>query len=69
MITSEVTTARPKNIITWIRPSIRSPISLAKPITRILYLPVPSSPEPCAALSPANSILLRSFSSSSCENS
>ncbi|MCY1372351.1 hypothetical protein D9M69_595520 [compost metagenome] len=62
-MTNEVTTARAKNIITWIRPSIRSPISLAKPITWTLYLPVPSAPALRAALSPAYSIWSRSFSS------
>ncbi|MNP78999.1 hypothetical protein D3C76_1767390 [compost metagenome] len=65
---SEVTTAKPKNIITWISPSIRSPISLAKPITRTLYWPLPSSPVSRAALSPANSILSRNCASSICEN-
>ncbi|MNE77162.1 hypothetical protein D3C80_1734560 [compost metagenome] len=63
-MTSEVATARPKNIITWISPSIRSPINLAKPITRTLYLPLPSSPALRAELSPANSILSRNCCSS-----
>ncbi|MNP52076.1 hypothetical protein D3C76_1464440 [compost metagenome] len=67
-MTSEVATARPKNIITWIRPSIRSPINLAKPITRTLYGPLPSSAALRAELSPPYSILSRSCSSSSREN-
>ncbi|MNE19689.1 hypothetical protein D3C80_1127790 [compost metagenome] len=68
MITREVTTARAKNIITWIRPSIRSPISLAKPMTRTLYLPSPSLPDARALLSPPYSYVSRNCCSSICEN-
>ncbi|MNQ59784.1 hypothetical protein D3C85_740450 [compost metagenome] len=54
MMQKALSTAMAKNIITWIRPSIRSPISLAKPITRILILPLPSA-SPWRTLAPANS--------------
>ncbi|MCY1451993.1 hypothetical protein D9M71_688900 [compost metagenome] len=40
MITRLVSTARAKNAITSISPSIRSPISLAKPITWMRYCPL-----------------------------
>ncbi|MNE21740.1 hypothetical protein D3C80_1149120 [compost metagenome] len=64
IIAVAISAAAPKNIITWTRPSIRSPTSLAKPITRILIGPLPSSPTLCALAEPANSNLLRNCSSS-----
>ncbi|MNT39345.1 hypothetical protein D3C72_1755830 [compost metagenome] len=54
MIAVAISAAAPKYIITSTRPSIRSPISLAKPITRILILPLPSA-SPWRTLAPVNS--------------
>ncbi|MCY1313113.1 hypothetical protein D9M69_699210 [compost metagenome] len=62
-----ISAAAPKYIITCTRPSSRSPISLAKPITRILIGPLPSSPAPRALASPPYSYWVRSFSSSTLE--
>ncbi len=43
MIMAAISAARPKYIATWTRPSIRSPASLAKPITCTLTWPSAST--------------------------
>ncbi|MCY1230497.1 hypothetical protein D9M72_429100 [compost metagenome] len=68
MMKKAVTTARPKKAMTRIRPSIRSPTSLAKPMTRNLIAPCPSSPDAWALVSPAYSKRRRNLSSRVREN-